>query len=67
MTFTLAAGRPQRRVICATLLCLTVVEKLNNLQSAKTSKTTFTTTSRVLGVVGRSVWLVGMVAGGWES
>ena len=25
MTFTLAAGRPQRRVICATLLCLTVV------------------------------------------
>ena len=26
MTFTLAAGRPQRRVICATLLCLTVLQ-----------------------------------------
>ena len=26
MTLTLAARRPQRRVICATLLCLTVIE-----------------------------------------
>ena len=28
MTFTLAAGRPQRWVVCATLLCLTVVNGL---------------------------------------